>query len=67
MHAAETAQDAWAARGFQSRREYLLDWIDVLREMTPDIVRFFNDITSKVYYTDIDRLVMRRLRVFAAR
>ncbi|PLB36134.1 Methylmalonate-semialdehyde dehydrogenase [Aspergillus candidus] len=38
VHAAETAQDAWAARGFQSRREYLLDWIDVLREMTPDIV-----------------------------
>ncbi|PKY02309.1 methylmalonate-semialdehyde dehydrogenase [Aspergillus campestris IBT 28561] len=38
VDAADAAQPEWAAIGFQTRREYLLKLIDVLRDMSPMIV-----------------------------
>ncbi|KAF7596840.1 hypothetical protein BBP40_012440, partial [Aspergillus hancockii] len=38
VDAAQAAQPEWAALGFQTRREHLLNLIDVLRKMSPDIV-----------------------------
>ncbi|KAB8235907.1 methylmalonate-semialdehyde dehydrogenase [Aspergillus alliaceus] len=35
---AQAAQPEWAALGFQTRREHLLNLVDVLRKMTPAIV-----------------------------
>lgn len=39
VSAAQAAQPDWEALGFQSRRDYLLKLIDVLREMSSEIVR----------------------------
>lgn len=39
VEAAEDAHPDWSVLGFQKRREYLLRLIDVLREMSPTIVR----------------------------
>ncbi|KAJ6134452.1 hypothetical protein N7523_000774 [Penicillium sp. IBT 18751x] len=47
VSAAHAAQPDWEALGFQSRRDYLLKLIDVLKEMSDEIVRVQISILSR--------------------
>ncbi|GKZ20913.1 hypothetical protein AbraCBS73388_006546 [Aspergillus brasiliensis] len=60
VEAAEDAQPGWAALGFQVRREHLLRLVDVLRQMSPEIVTCLSREVGKTL-ADADAEVFRGL------
>ncbi|OJJ96280.1 hypothetical protein ASPACDRAFT_1859529 [Aspergillus aculeatus ATCC 16872] len=60
VQAAQDAQPAWAALGFQVRRERLLKLVDVLRQMSPEIVTCLSREVGKTL-ADADAEVFRGL------
>ncbi|PWY83599.1 methylmalonate-semialdehyde dehydrogenase [Aspergillus heteromorphus CBS 117.55] len=60
VDAAEEAQPAWVALGFKTRREHLLRLVDVLRQMSPEIVTCLSREVGKTL-ADADAEVFRGL------
>ncbi|EAW15319.1 uncharacterized protein ACLA_059860 [Aspergillus clavatus NRRL 1] len=60
VSAASAAQLEWAATPFSKRREYLLKLVDVIREMTPDILDCLSREVGKTL-ADADAEVYRGL------
>ncbi|RAK95638.1 methylmalonate-semialdehyde dehydrogenase [Aspergillus ibericus CBS 121593] len=60
VEAAQDAQPGWAGMGFQIRREHLLRLVDVLRQMSPEIVTCLSREVGKTL-ADADAEVFRGL------